>query len=110
MAIGKSQAERNERENQRKLQEHEKIRARAEKAKTAVAQLNGDIRKLQDQLQDAVRSLGRYSDDFSIQRNLISRLEMIQRSIIMLSNQLESLKPKIYMVEDPPKPVLKRTR
>lgn len=93
--------------NQEKLDKYRKEQLRSEQLKKGVADLNYELQKIQSFIQEKNKELNDFRSIFDAQHNLAERLNLIQRSIVMFSNQLNALKPKIYMVEEPAFPNLK---
>lgn len=104
MVLSKSQADAY---NSRKIADFERRRDEAEDMKRAVAQLNGEIANTQIYLQTSISRFESFRPILVKQSNLSQRLDMMERAILMLSNQLNAIKPKIYMVDEPQYPNLK---
>ena len=107
MALSKSQADTY---NSRKIADFERRRDEAEDMKRAIAQLNGEIANTQTYLQTSISRFESFRPVLMKQSNLSQRLDIMERAILMLSNQLNAIKPKIYMVDEPQYPNLKMTK
>ena len=97
-------------ENEEKIRSYKESQARAEALKNQVAQFNHETTVTITTLQERLKVMDGFAGPFSSQRNLASRLDLMRRSMVMLMSQLQSLSPKIYMVEDPVYPVLKKEK
>ena len=94
--------------NDRKMLEFKEREKDAEDIKNAIAQLNHEIQKAQSYLQASISRFESFRPTLMKQQNLCQRLELIERSTIMFLNQMNALRPKTYMVEDPQFPNLKK--
>lgn len=107
MALSKSQIDAY---NSRKIADFERRRDEAEDMKRAIVQLNGEIANTQTYLQTSISRFESFRPILMKQNNLSQRLDMMERAIAMLSNQLNAIKPKIYMVDEPQYPNLKMAK
>lgn len=107
MALSKSQADAY---NTRKMADFERRRDETEDMKRAIAQLNGEVANTQNYLRTSISRFEAFRPVLMKQSNLSQRLDMMERAIVMLSNQLNAIKPKIYMVDEPQYPNLKITK
>ena len=97
-------------ENRKKMEDYSRALQEAENLKREVAGFISLIHSIQEDLSRTILKMEKFRDSLKKQRNLEERLNLAQRSITMLSNQLQSLSPKIYMVEEPNYPILKKQR
>ena len=62
-------------------------------------------------IQRSLKDLEEFRSTFADQRMLIARLDMAKRTLIAAANNLENLRPRIFMIEEnePPKRIARKT-
>lgn len=74
---------------------------------SAIIKYNRQVNEAVSSIQRSLKNLEEFRYSFADQRQLIARLDMTKRTLVAAANNLESLRPRIFMIEHDDAPLKK---